>query len=85
MSVIVPYQDVPQESLINLISAFVLREGTDYGDVEVSLEQKIQQVLDALKANEAHIVYSELEESFDIVSTDSLNIMSQKSSEQEPF
>lgn len=72
MSVIVPYTDVPQESLKNLITSFVLREGTDYGDTEVELEVKVQQVLNALQQGSAHIIYSELTESFDIVSQEAI-------------
>ncbi len=63
---IIPWQDINSETLDNLISEFVLREGTDYGDSEVSLEQKIEQVKLQLKRGEAHIVYSELHESIDI-------------------
>lgn len=81
MSVIVPVDDIPEESLRNLVSGFVLREGTDYGEQEVSLEAKIEQVLARLKSGEAVIVYSELEESFDIVSGDSLHLM--ESNDQE--
>ena len=43
---IIPWQDIAPETLENLIKEFVLREGTDYGDVEVSLQNKIDQVKD---------------------------------------
>ncbi|MCC2606480.1 YheU family protein [Planctobacterium marinum] len=75
MSVVVPLNEIPEESLRNLVSGFVLREGTDYGEQEVSLQAKVEQVLARLKSGEAVIVYSELEESFDIVSRDSLSLM----------
>jgi len=55
-----------------LISAYVLRDGTDYGEQEVPLEVKIQQVLQALQAGQAVILYSELDESFDIVASDAV-------------
>jgi len=44
----------------------VLREGTDYGEVEVSLEHKIDQIKALLRSGDAVIVYSELHESIDI-------------------
>ena len=75
MSVVVPLNEIPEESLRKLVSGFVLREGTDYGEQEVSLQAKVEQVLARLKSGEAVIVYSELEESFDIVSRDSLSLM----------
>ena len=37
---IIPWQDLAPETLDNLIESFVLREGTDYGEQERSLEQK---------------------------------------------
>ena len=63
---IVPWQDIAPETLENLISEFVLREGTDYGEVEVSLEHKIDQIKALLRSGDAVIVYSELHESVDI-------------------
>lgn len=34
---IIPWQDIAPETLTNLIEQFILREGTDYGEVEISL------------------------------------------------
>lgn len=67
MSVIVPIEEIPADSLKGLITSFVLREGTDYGEQEVDLETKVEQVLLSLKAGTAKVVYSELNESFDIL------------------
>ncbi|MCV5838538.1 YheU family protein, partial [Escherichia coli] len=50
----------------NLIREFVLREGTDYGTVEVSLHDKIDQVKAQLEKGEAVIVFSALHETVDI-------------------
>lgn len=63
---IIPWQDIAPETLENLIKEFVLREGTDYGDVEISLQSKIDQVKQQLKSGEASIVFSELHETVDI-------------------
>ena len=63
---IIPWQDIAPETLDNLIREFVLREGTDYGSVEVSLQSKIEQVKKQLQNNEAIIVFSELHETVDI-------------------
>lgn len=73
MSIIVPFQEIPQDSLNSLITSFVLREGTDYGETEIPLDTKIQQVIDLLKNGNVKIVYSELEESFDILPADSID------------
>ena len=63
---IIPWQDIAPETLENLIREFVLREGTDYGSVEVSLQSKIVQVKSQLEKGEAVIVFSELHETVDI-------------------
>ena len=46
---IIPISDIPSETLQNLIEAFVLQEGTEYGEVDFSLEQKVNHVLMQLK------------------------------------
>ena len=63
---IIPWQDIAPETLENLIKEFVLREGTDYGDVEISLQSKIDQVKQQLQSGEASIIFSELHETVDI-------------------
>ncbi len=63
---IIPWQDIAPETLENLIREFVLREGTDYGAVEISLQNKIVQVKTQLEKGEAVIVFSELHETVDI-------------------
>jgi hypothetical protein len=63
---IIPWQDIAPDTLENLIREFVLREGTDYGTVEVSLQDKIDQVKAQLEQGEAVIMYSELHETVDI-------------------
>lgn len=63
---IIPIDTIEAETLNSLIEAFVLREGTEYGEQDVSLEVKVNQVLEALKKGDAVVVYSELHESVDI-------------------
>lgn len=36
---LVPYQDLAPETLDSLIESIVLRDGTDYGEVEMSLTE----------------------------------------------
>lgn len=68
----VPYQDIPAETLNALIEHFVLQEGTDYGELEVSLAQKVEEVKTQLKLGTAVIVYSELHENIHIVPADQI-------------
>ncbi|HHJ81061.1 MAG TPA: YheU family protein [Candidatus Tenderia electrophaga] len=59
---IVPHTEIAKDTLLALIEEFVTRDGTDYGEHEVSTEQKIQQVMSQLERQEIYIVYSELHE-----------------------
>ncbi|MCG9598524.1 YheU family protein [Vibrio sp. Isolate25] len=63
---IVPWQQIDPDTLDNLIREFVLREGTDYGELEISLQDKVDQIKNQLEAGEAVVVFSELHETVDI-------------------
>ena len=69
---LIPYQQLDEITLNNLIEQYILREGTDYGEVEFSLQEKTQQVLLQIKNEEIHIIYSELEESVTLISNHEL-------------
>jgi Uncharacterized protein conserved in bacteria len=64
---IIPWQQLPNATLDNLIESFVLREGTDYGEQTFSLSEKVTQVRQQLERGDVVILYSELHESVTIV------------------
>jgi uncharacterized protein YheU (UPF0270 family) len=53
----VPYTELPPDLLQAVIESFVLREGTDYGEKEFSLEDKVARVIAQLKRGEAKIIF----------------------------
>jgi uncharacterized protein YheU (UPF0270 family) len=59
--------DVEPDTLRAVIESFVLREGTDYGVHEASLEAKVAQVLIQLRRGEAHITFDPATESVNVV------------------
>ena len=63
----IPWQDLAPETLDNLIESFVLREGTDYGEQERSLEQKVADIRRQLQSGEVLVVWSELHETVNIM------------------
>ena len=63
---IIPWQEVAPDTLNSLIESFVLREGTDYGEHERSLEQKVADVKRQLETGEVVLVWSELHETVNI-------------------
>ncbi|NHB93994.1 YheU family protein [Photorhabdus cinerea] len=64
---IIPWQQLEPETLLNLIESFVLREGTDYGEHEKSLEQKVADIRRQLERGDVMLVWSELHESINIM------------------
>jgi uncharacterized protein YheU (UPF0270 family) len=64
---IIPYTDIAEETLNNLIEYYVLREGTDYGEQEVALPAKVAAVKRQLETGDVVIVYSELHETVNLM------------------
>lgn len=67
--VFVPHTELSAEALRGVVESFVLREGTDYGEREYTLEQKLAHVYRQLERGEAHIVFDPSTESIDILPT----------------
>ncbi|WP_392566355.1 YheU family protein [Utexia brackfieldae] len=63
---IIPWQQLEQATLNNVIEYFVLREGTDYGAKEKSLAQKVADIKRQLIEGKLVLVWSELHESIDV-------------------
>src|SRR3954469_9256565 len=59
--------DLEPDTLRAVIESFVLREGTDYGVHETSLEDKVAQALTQLRRGEAHITFDPATESINLV------------------
>ena len=67
---IIPISELSADTLENIAKEFVLREGTDYGELEFDLSVKVAQVLEQLRSGKAVLVYSELHETVDIQPAD---------------
>lgn len=53
----IPWQRLQDETLTALIEEFVSREGTEYGEREYSLAEKVAQVRRQLREGRARILY----------------------------
>ena len=54
-----------------VVESFVLREGTDYGEKEVSLDEKVAAVMRQIKRGDAQIIFDPVTESVAIQSVPS--------------
>ncbi len=59
--------ELSAEALRGVLESFVLREGTDYGEREFSLDEKVAHVLRQLERGEAQVIFDTELESIDIV------------------
>ncbi|MFT7406402.1 YheU family protein [Zhongshania sp.] len=63
----VPWQKLSPDALQGMLEEMVTRDGTDYGENEVSLEEKISQLRRALESNKAAIVFTPETESWTVI------------------
>jgi len=66
----IPYDQLSSDALNGVVEEFVTRDGTDYGESEVTLEIKIFQVLNQLKSGKAMIVFDGESETCNILRSD---------------
>ena len=64
---IIPAEYLSADALQGLIEAFITREGTDYGDYEVELGQKVQQIKHLLVTGDVVLVFDAATESANIM------------------
>jgi len=57
MKISIPWHELGSEALEALLQDIVTRDGTDYGSIEVSTEQKIKQALQSLKSGKSLLLW----------------------------
>ena len=67
MSTKIPWRSLSPEALKGVIEEFVSREGTEYGETEVSLEEKVQQVMWQLEKGDVMITFDDQQQTCSIV------------------
>jgi len=67
---IIPVNKLSTKALQGVIEEFISRSGTDYGEIEASLETSINQVKAKLKSGSAVLVYDDETETTNIFLTD---------------
>lgn len=64
---IIPPSKLPAHTLRNILEEFITREGTDYGEHELSLEEKVDRLFPQVAAGEVLIVFDEAQETIQLV------------------
>lgn len=62
-AILIPSDRLSKEALEGLIEEFILREGTDYGTIEYSLDEKKARIMKQLKSGNVLVVFDPNEES----------------------
>ena len=66
-SVEIPHTELSADALRGVIESFVLREGTEYGSKDYSLDEKVAHVLRQLERKEAQILFDPGSETIDLI------------------
>ncbi len=64
---IIPPEQLTMESLRGVVESVIMREGTDYGEHEFSMEEKIAQLLPKVVSGEVVISFDEDSETVTLV------------------
>jgi uncharacterized protein YheU (UPF0270 family) len=73
--VIVPAKQVAAGTLASLLEEYASRDGTDYGDRELSLAEKVRQLKQRLEDGDLTIVFDPSTEQVDLLSREALEAL----------
>ena len=73
MDTLIPYDSLSSETLDTILDDIVSRDGTDYGEYDLSVAQKRQQALKVLSNGEAVLLFDTESETIKMVPKDVLS------------
>ncbi|TBR43141.1 YheU family protein [Marinomonas agarivorans] len=73
MDTLIPYDSLAPATLANILEDIVTRDGTDYGNYDLSLEQKCQQAMTMLQQGNAFLVFDTESETIKLLNKEQLN------------
>lgn len=68
----IPWRELSPDALDGLIEAFIMREGTDYGEHEVAMADKIEQVRHQIRGGQVRVLFDVDTESVTLVTAETL-------------
>ncbi|MDB4837292.1 YheU family protein [Marinomonas sp.] len=72
MDTLIPHNSLSVEVLERILDDLVTRDGTDYGNYDLSIEQKRAQALQSLESGEAVLLFDTESETIKMVLKDAL-------------
>lgn len=76
--IIVPPEQLSADALQGVIEEFITREGTDYGEVELSLAEKVEKIRTQLRKGLVVVAFDTITESCTIMTREDMARMSQE-------
>lgn len=73
MDTLIPYDSLPAETLERILDDIVSRDGTDYGDYDLSVAEKRQQALRSLQKSETVLLFDTESETIKMVLKEALS------------
>ncbi|RBP81815.1 YheU family protein [Marinomonas rhizomae] len=73
MDTLIPYDSLAPDTLETILDDIVSRDGTDYGDYDLSVAQKREQALRSLRNGEAVLLFDTESETIKMVPKDALS------------
>ena len=64
---IIPIERLNKDVLQGILESFISREGTDYGEYELSMDEKVDNLMEQVKAGSIVVVYDETTESVNLL------------------
>lgn len=80
---IIPPEKLEAEVLENILESYITREGTDYGENELNMEQKLRSLRPQVSSGEVVIVYDEDSESLTLMTRSDYKLVFQASPDPE--
>ncbi len=65
--IVIPISQLQEETLNSILEEFITREGTDYGDYEISLQQKVDRLKRQIVQGDVVIVFDSVLESVNLM------------------
>lgn len=70
LPVFIPYRRISVDALQGLLEDFATRAGTDYGELELTLNARVEMIRSQLEAGGAVLAYLPLDDSLQIVTVE---------------